>query len=193
MMFFYIQQMDTMRKSRLNLEQSMLQMEKLSIHEQINELQQKSEERLSAFSTITSGQTSQASSIFNQSVSNSNAMISDAQAEYNNAVSNNLPTDVIEVFKNKLAQAKEDSKTAQQQAYQEYQTQMTTVQALTQSFKKMQEAEEKAQTKELNKKEDRIELRLNQIKTELSMIDTELESATQASNDRAQKLAPKYA
>ena len=193
MMFFYIQQMDTLKKSRLNYEQSMLQMEKLSIHEQISEIQEKADAMATAFTSITSGQSAQATSIFNQSISESNAMISDAQSEYNNAKNNNLPTDVLQVFADKLAQAKEDSQTAQKQAYQEYQRQTETVSALTQSFKRLQEAEEKARTKELNKKEDKIEMRLNQIKTELSMIDTELQSAEQASTERAQKLAPKYA
>lgn len=193
MMFFYIQQMDTLRKSRLNYEQAMLQQEKLSIQSQISDLQEMADNRLNAFTTITNGQSLQASSIFNQAVSDSNALVSNAQADYNNAKNNNLPTDVLEVFAKKLDQAKADSKTAQETANTEYQRQLTTIQALTQSFKKLQETEEKAQTKELNKKENRIELRLNQINTELSMIDTELQSATQASTERAQKLAPKYA
>ena len=116
MMFFYIQQMDTLRKSRLNYEQAMLQQEKLSIQSQISDLQEVADNRLNAFTTITSGQSLQASSIFNQAVSNSNALVSNAQTEYNNAKNNNLPTDVLEVFAKKLEQAKEDSKTAQETA-----------------------------------------------------------------------------
>lgn len=193
MMFFYIQQMDTLKKSKLNYEQSMLQMKKLSIHEQINAAQERTEQLTSAFTTITNGTSNQATSIFNSKVNTSNAVLTNAQNAYNEAKNQGLTGDDLKFYEDQLTQAKSDSKTSQQQAYTEYQRQMTTVSALTQSFKKIQEAEEKAKLKELNKQEDRIELRLNEIKSELTMIDTELQSAEQTASERAQKLAPKYA
>ncbi|MBR1754505.1 hypothetical protein IJ732_06675 [bacterium] len=193
MMFFAIQQMNTMKKSKLNFEQSTLQMRKMDIQEQISDIQERNESLSSAFTTITSGVSSQATSIFNQTISESNAALSSAQSAYNEAKRAGLDADTLKVFEDRLYQANENKKSAQQQAYTEYQRQNAVVASLMQTYKNVQAAEEKAQLKALNKEEDRIEIRLNEINTEMAMIDKELESASQASQQRAQELAPKYA
>lgn len=193
MMFFAIQQMDTLKKSRLNFEQATLQMRKMEIHEQITELQEKQENMAAAFSQITSGVANEAGSIFNQSISEANTLVSDAQKAYSQAKSQGLDADSLKFFEEQLTQAKEDSKNAQQQAYAELQRQNSVVASLTQTFKNVQAAEQKAQEKELNKEEARIEIRLNEIKSQMTMIDQELQSASQASEQRSQQLAPKYA
>ena len=193
MMFFAIQQMDTLKKSKLNFEQATLQMRKMEIQEQITSLQERQDNLAGAFSQITSGVANQASSIFNQSISESNGLLSDAQKAYNHAKSQGLEGEALKFFEEQLSQAKDESKTAQQQAYAEYQRQNNVVASLTQAFKNVQAAEQKAQEKELNKEEARIELRLNEIKTQMTMIDQELQNASQASEQRAQQLAPKYA
>jgi hypothetical protein len=193
MMFFAIEQRNTIRKSKLNEEQSTLSMRKLAIHDQITTLEENAEKLTAAFTSITSGISNQASSIFNQAISSSNEKIALAQKAYNNAQSQGLDSIDIKKFENMFNQVKEEEKNAQQKAYTQYQTQMNLIASLTQTFKNVKEAEDKAKIKGLNKEEDRIELRLNSINTEMASLDSELKSATQAAQQRAQELAPKYA
>ena len=192
MMFFAIQQMNTLRKSKLNFEQSQLNSRKMFIHDQISEIEEKNESLGAAFTSITSNSSSQAGSIFNQAISNANSMVTDAQTAYDNAKKQKLDASQLKVFEDKLNEAKTESQNAQKVAYQQYQSQMSTISALTQTYKNVKAAEEKARLKALNAEEDKIEVRLNEINTEMTMIDKELESATQATQQRAQQLVPKY-
>ena len=151
MMFFAIQQMDTLKKSSLNFEQTQLNMKKMSIHEQISEIEEHNNSREAAFTQITSGQSTQASSIFNTALTEANANVTNAQKAYDEAKKQGLSTDQLSVFETRLSEAKTESQNAQKQAYQQYQNQMTTIASLTQAFKNVQAAEEKARIKALNK------------------------------------------
>lgn len=192
MMFFAIQQMNTMKKSNLNFEQTTLQMKKLAIQDQISEIQQRNDNLASAFSSITSGVAMQAGSIFNETINNASLKVSNAQAAFEQAKKSGLGEEALKIFEEQLTLAKDESKTVQQKAYVEYQRQNTLVASLTKAYKNVKEAEEKAELKRLNEEEIKIEMRLNEISTQMTMIDKELESAAQASEQTSQKLAPKY-
>lgn len=102
-----------------------------------------------------------------------------AQAAYDNAV---------ELY----STASTDNATAQKKAYTDYQALLTSIESEKKSLLNPAKSAQKANLERLKKEDSRLELSLNELNDMKEMLKAEKDSAKEATEQKAQDLAPKY-